>query len=63
MLLTATNFQKLLPLDTFAKENYSTCEVELDVSKSEIVIKSRTENIFDIKFNARWISFKRADSN
>lgn len=49
MLKSAINLPQLKLFQCFAKENYSTCEVELDVAKSEITIKSRTENIFDIK--------------
>lgn len=49
MLSSAKNLPQLILLETFAKENFAPCEVELDVVKSEIVVKSRTENIFDIK--------------
>ena len=48
-MISDNELPQLLLLKTFAKENYPTCEVELDVVKSEVVIKSRTENIFDIK--------------
>jgi hypothetical protein len=49
MLAPANNLPELHFLETFARENYDPCEIELDVVKSEIVIKSRIENIFDIQ--------------
>lgn len=49
MLSPSNTLPQLRLLETFAKENYASCEVALDVVKSEIIIKSRTENIFDIK--------------
>lgn len=48
-MIPAINLPQLILLETFAKENYSTCEVQLDVAKSQVIIKSRTENIFEIK--------------